>query len=309
MSVIKSNKTKILFLIGAILIIVLSALITFNPFKVIPSWDEIFNFIGLSDISSKANGYSMSVHYLDVGKADAILIECDSKNILIDSGNVDPDNKVVEYLKKRHINNLDLVIATHPDKDHIGGMSNIIYEFEINHFMMPQIPEEVTPKSSVYEGMIYALNSNGIAVDNPVSGESFEIGGAQALIVAPVKMRDDTNNNSIVLKLTYGNDSFLFTGDAQADEEADILKSGYNIQSTVLKVGHHGSKTSTTESFLESVRPEYAVISVGEDDNNLPKKVILDRLSKNGVRFYRTDLNGTIVIATNGDGINIFTQK
>lgn len=309
MNLIKFNKTKIVFLVVAILIIVLSALITFNPFNIMPSWNKIFNFVGLSDISSKADGYDMSVHYLDVGKADAILIECNSKSILIDSGNVDPDNKVVEYLKKRHINNLDLVIATHPDKDHIGGMTNIIYEFEINHFMMPQIPEEVVPKSSVYESMLYALDSKGITVDNPISGENFEIGGAQALVLAPIKIYDDTNNNSIVLKLNYGNDSFLFTGDAQADEEDDVLKSGYDIQSTVLKVGHHGSKTSTTESFLKSVRPEYAVISVGEDDNNLPKKVILDRLNKNGVRFYRTDLSGTIVITTNGDGVNIFTQK
>lgn len=307
---VKSQKSKVILIIAIVLVVIFSALVSFKVFDVLPSWNEIFNFFGISDISSKADGYDLAVQYMSVGKADAMLIECNGKNMLIDSGNVDPSNTVVEYLKKRNIKDLDLVIATHPDKDHIGGMANVVYEFNINRFMMPEIPEKLIPKSSAYEGMVYALNAKGIIVENPTPGDRFEFGGAEGLILGPVKQYDDsTNNNSIVMRLAYGNDSFLFTGDAEKEEEADIISQGYDLKTTVLKLGHHGSKTSTSEAFLKAVAPQYAVISVGEDDNNLPKKIILDRLSENGVRFYRTDLNGTVVMTSNGTGITVFTQK
>lgn len=310
MKKIQSSKARIAAIVTVIFIVVFSALISFRPFDFIPGWNQIFDSVGLSDVSFKADEYALSVHYIDVGKADAILIQCDGKNMLIDSGNIDPSNKVIEYLKKRNVKNLDLVVATHPDKDHIGSMANIIYEFNIQKFMMPEIPEDIVPKSSVYQSMIYALNSKNLIVNNPVSGDTFTLGNANCNILAPIKQYDDsTNNNSIVIKLNYKNDSFLFVGDAEKEEEQDILNTEYDLKSTVLKVGHHGSKTSTTKEFLEAVAPQYAVICVGEDNNDLPKKSVLDRLTKNGVKTYRTDLNGNIVITTDGSGVNIFTQK
>ncbi len=303
------NKKFLTSILTLLFVLILSALITFRPFDNLPSWSQIFNLFGLSDVDKNVKNYDMSVHYIDVGKADAIFITCNDKNILIDSGNVEPQNPVVEYLKRQQVSKLDLVIASHQDKDHIGGMSNILYEFEIDKFMMPQLPDNLIPSSNCYESMMYVLSEKDIPISFPKCGENFQLGDMQINILGPVKQSNDsTNNNSIVMQIIYKDAKFLFMGDAEEEEEYDILDLGINIESDVIKIGHHGSKTSTTQELLDAVLPKYAVISVGEDNNNLPKKSVLERLADSNVKVYRTDLNGNVIIATNGDKLSVFTQ-
>ena len=174
---------------------------------------------------------------------------------------------------------------------------------------MPKLRDDIVPTSKVYENFLLAIDKNNIPVEIAIPGNTFCIGELKFEVVAPNKQYDSINNNSIVAKLIYKNISFLFTGDAEKESEQDILSKNFDIKSTVLKVGHHGSKTSTTNAFLKRVNPEYAVICVGEDKYNLPKKETINKLKNCGAKIYRTDLNGTVVMATNGDDIKVVTSR
>ena len=263
----------------------------------------------MADVSREADAYDLSVHFIDVGKADGIYIRCNGKHILIDSGDVEYSGTVTNYLKRQGVEVLDMVVVTHFDRDHIGGMANVLMEFEVKRFLMPELPEELVPDSAAYETMIYALGARRVPAESPDIGDRFSLGGMEIRVLGPQRVYDDMNDNSILLKMTYGEISFLFMGDAEENAEKDLLEQGYDLRSTVLKVGHHGSKTSTSQELLDAVMPQAAVISVGEDRNELPKTQVLDRLSENGAAVFRTDLNGTIVMASNGDMLHIFMEK
>ena len=294
--------------IALTLVIVLSALFTFRPFGMV-GWREIFSFFGLSDHTISSQDYDFSVHFIDVGKADSIFITCKGKNILIDAGDVDLYARTAEYLEKQGVSRLDLVVATHPDQDHIGGMANVLLDFEVEQFLMPYVPEETISNSLSFQKMVYALEAKQIAQISPTPGTSFAIGEVQIQILGPQKVYEDSNNNSIILKLSYQEDSFLFMGDAEGEAENDLLSSGYDLHVDVLKVGHHGSDTSTTPELLESVQPRVAVISVGEDRNNLPKQEVLQRLQDLGVWIWRTDQDGTVIAASYGQGLTWITER
>lgn len=249
------------------------------------------------------------VHYLDVGKADSALIQCGDVDILIDAGDVDNNHFVCSYLKQQNVDDLELVIATHPDRDHIGQMEDVINTFDIDEFMMPNIPESAIPTDVTYLNMMDALNNKEVEVTSPEAGESISLGDITVEILAPINLADDTNGNSIVSKIMYKDKKFLFMGDADTAEEKDILSAGYDVKSDVLKIGHHGSKTSTSKEFLKAVNPNYAVISVGKDKNNLPKQETIDKLNEVGAKIYRTDLDGTIIMGTDGEDIIISTER
>jgi beta-lactamase superfamily II metal-dependent hydrolase len=274
-----------------------------------PSFSILTDTFNKFASNGSVSDYHFSVHYIDVGKADAILVKCDDKNILIDAGDVSTKSPVVAYLKREGVTKLDLVVATHPDRDHIGGMINVIYEFPIEKYLMPQVPEEIEPDNVTYEGLLSALHIRNVNTDIPKVPDDFILGEMRIKIFAPVKQYNNVNNNSIVMQIIYKDKKFLFTGDAETESENDILSKGYDLESDVLKVGHHGSKTSTSVKFLEAIKPKYAVICVGEDKNKLPKQEIIDRLNSAGARIYRTDINGTVILATNGDKIAAFTEK
>ena len=273
------------------------------------TWHDVYTSVGITEPTDVFENYDMSAHFIDVGKADSIYVNCKDKNILIDGGEKDTYNTVVEYLKKKGIKKLDLVIASHPHSDHIGGLVEVLNEFKIGKVLMPKLRDDIVPTSKVYENFLLAIDKNNIPVEIAISGNTFYIGNLKIEIFAPNKQYDSINNNSIVAKLIYKNISFLFTGDAEKESEQDILSKNFDIKSTVLKVGHHGSKTSTTNAFLKRVNPEYAVICVGEDKYNLPKKETINKLKNCGAKIYRTDLNGTVVLATNGDDIKVVTSR
>lgn len=305
----KKGKNRMIFAVFAALVIAFAVIVTYSTDSSFKVWKETFEFFGVSDSPKQSYDYAMSVHVLDVGKADAIYIHCEDKNILIDAGDVDPTNMVTEYLKKQNVEKLDLVIVSHPDRDHIGGMPDVIKHFPIDRFMMPEVPDEILPTTKTYETMLLRLKEKEMKIDKPVAGDSFMVGNMQFDIFAPGKQYKNMNNNSIVAKIQYGEDRFLFTGDAEKESEKDMIKSGYDLTADVLKIGHHGSATSTTQQFLDAVRPQIAVISVGQDKNNLPKSSTIDRLYENNIQVYRTDTDGIVIFSTNGDGITILKEK
>ncbi len=245
------------------------------------------------------------VHFVDVGQADCALVLCDGAAMLIDGGNVEDSSLVYSYLKKHEVDALDYMIATHPHEDHIGGLSGALNYASVDKVYSPTD----THDSKVFEIFAEQVAKNGAEIYVPEVGESFELGSAKVDILA-CNSTEDTNNTSIVLKITYGTTSFLFTADAEREAEQVILESGRNLKSTVLKVGHHGSADSTTYPFLREIMPEYAVISVGSDNSyGHPHEEAVSRLQDAGVKIYRTDLHGTVICTSNGESVSFTTDK
>lgn len=241
----------------------------------------------------------MKVHYIEVGQGDSELIQVDGKNILIDAGT--SDKKALNYLKSIGIKTLDYVIATHPHEDHIGSMDDVINTFNIGTFYAPK----VTHTTKNFENMVNALKNKNLKMTVSKVGDTLTIGNATLTFLAPNSEKyEDLNNYSIVCKLKYGNNSFLFDGDAEALSEGEILAKQFDVKADVLKVGHHGSTSSTSQDFLNKVNPKYAIISDEKNnDYGHPHKQILDKLNAKGIKIFRTDLNGTIIATSNGTDI------
>lgn len=255
-----------------------------------------------------STGEKLYVHFIDVGQADCILIEEPSgKNILIDGGNRADAELVKDYLHDHSIKKIDLLIGTHPHEDHIGGLKDVIESFDIGTIYMPK----VVHTSSTYENLLKTVKKYNYKITPPKAGSSFKFGDTTLEILGPVSNAyESLNNYSIVIRLSYGNTSFLFTGDAEELSEQEILDKGYNISSTVLKVAHHGSRYSTTEAFLQNVSPKYAVIS-SEVDNSYghPHREVLELLNKHHADIYRTDEMGTIVLSSDKQTISLEENK
>ena len=254
--------------------------------------------------SSKAATPPLYVHYINVGQGDSIYIKTPAgADILIDGGNNDKGDDVVTYLKKQHVDDIEVMIATHPDADHIGGLDTVLKAYKVEQVYAPR----VSHTSQTYKDFLTAVKNEGLTIKTAQKGVSLGLKGVTAVFVGPVKSysTDDTNDWSAVLKLTYGKRSFLFTGDAETKAESDMIASKQNLRADVLKVGHHGAKTSTSEAFLNAVKPTYAVISVGKGNSyGHPTAEVLNRLKAHKINIFRTDLQGTIIIKT--DGTNLY---
>lgn len=247
---------------------------------------------------------NLLVYFIDVGQADSILIRNDNYTMLIDAGNNLDGEKLVNYIKSLGISRLNYVVATHAHEDHIGGMNDIINNFKIDKFYMP----DVISTTKTFEDMLDALSNNNLKYNTPTIDEQLKLGNAILNILHVGNSSKDLNDSSIVLKLTFGNNTFLFMGDATSEVEKQLLEK--NISSDVLKVGHHGSKYSTSKVFLDKVNPKYAVISVGLNNSyDHPNKVTLDKLEKRNIKLYRTDKNGTIIFNSDGNKINVNMVK
>ncbi|KGK87241.1 ComEC/Rec2 family competence protein [Clostridium sp. HMP27] len=263
----------------------------------------------LTSCSTSINTYNnvknniLKVHFIDVGQGDSILLSFNNHHMLIDSGTLESSDNLIKYLKKNNIKKFDYVLATHPHDDHIGSMKYIIKDFKIENFYAPKALSE----ESSFKDMVNYLRIKNLKIKIAKNGVNFDLGNeVHCEMLSPIRSTyDNLNNYSAVLKVCYGGISFLFMGDAELESELDILNQKTDVKSTVLKVGHHGSNTSTSELFLKEVSPRIAIISCGKHNMfNHPSKDILKKLINLNVKIYRTDIDGTVVLSTNGKTIS-----
>lgn len=253
------------------------------------------------------SGQNLTVHFLDVDQGDSILLEIDGRSMLIDSGESDQGKVVTAYLQDQGISTLDYVVATHPHSDHIGGMNEILNNFQVEHFVDSGYPHT----SKTYENMLTTIDQKNIPFQLVQAGQKIDFDPAVDIeILNPAKTySEDLNENSVVLKVTYGTTSFLLMGDAGLETEEHIMKAGYNVDSDILKVGHHASRSGSGASFISAVSPEVSVIEVGAgNDYGHPHAEILEKLQK-ASKVYRTDLDGTITVTTDGSTYTVTTEK
>ncbi|MEH2936535.1 MBL fold metallo-hydrolase [Acutalibacter sp. JLR.KK004] len=253
-----------------------------------------------------AEGSSFEIHYIDVGQADAALVLCDGQAMLIDGGNAEDSNLIYAYLKKLSLDHLQYIVCTHAHEDHVGGLAGALNYATVDVAFSPVTSYD----SRAFGNFVTYLDKQGVSITIPKAGDSFSLGSATVSILGPINSSDDPNNTSIVLRIVYGDTSFLFTGDAEREEEQDILNAGYTLDSTVLKVGHHGSETSTSYVFLREIMPEYAVISVGTGNSyGHPTDAVLSRLRDADVKVYRTDLQGDVICTSDGKTVSFSVAR
>lgn len=245
---------------------------------------------------------SLAVHYLDVGQGDAVFIELPNrKTMLIDAGTADRGAGIVEYIEDKGYEKIDYLLATHPHADHIGGMETVIGSLEIGEMYMPR----ATAETKTYRNLLLAVQKKGLSIHTAKAGVTVvNEGNIYGKLLAPNSQSyEDLNNYSAVFKLTYGEKSFLFMGDAEEESEQEITG---DVSADVLKAGHHGSSTSTSAGFLQKVSPEAAVISCGKDNSyGHPHRETLENLKNAGVTVYRTDTMGTVIAYCDGTSIQI----
>lgn len=260
-------------------------------------------------------GGPLQVYYLDVGQGDSELIRIPGEtgyfNMLIDTGEYEYADGLTEYLKGLGVERIDALVCSHPHTDHMGCMARIIQRFDIGAVYMPLLPEDRTPVTTAYEKLLDAAAEKGLTINRLHEDAIIESpAGAQFQVVSPRVDADweGANNYSAVIRLVYGESSFLFTGDAEEASEKVILEDGYKLRSDVLKCGHHGSSSSTSDEFLEAVDPKYAVMSCGEGNRyGHPHRETIQKLKKGKITAYRTDKDGTILAESEGSEITFTT--
>lgn len=266
------------------------------------SYGETQSVTQENDNVNNLDSDEMKVHFIDVGQGDSIFIELpNTKTMLIDAAENEYADRITNYIYSCGYNTLDYVVATHPHSDHIGGMADVIGAFNVENVIL----SPATHTTKTYTNMLKAIDDSGAKVTIGVAGtEIFSDGDLSAVVIAPVtEDYSDLNNSSVMVMLTYGSRKFLFTGDAENSEENTITA---DIDCDVLKVGHHGSSTSTSRAFLTAASPEYAVISCGMGNSyGHTHTETLDRLEGAGVKIYRTDLQGDIIMTCDGEKITV----
>ena len=292
----------------------LIALVTAAILLIIPQTrNRVLEYLGFFDTDSpqaEIPDGEIAVHFIDVGQGDTELImTSDGKTVLIDSGTPESRTVLTGYLKDQGVKKIDYFVLTHPHADHIGGAAAVLDAFDVVNVIMTDAPTT----TSTYKKVLQKIDEKDCGVIFAEAGKEYSLGEAKITILSPVSdYSDDLNNTSIVLRLTYGRTAFMFTGDAEKKAEQDMLTKfpASYFRADVLKLGHHGSSTSTSDGWFFAVSPEYAVISCGRNnDYGHPHREILSLLKKNGTTYFRTDTDGSIVMSSDGESVKIISPS
>lgn len=300
----------------AVILVILGAIFSYSAYLELGT-DEVPDAAVNSFIQKDAD---LEIHFIDVGQGDCSLIKWEGASILIDCGEREQADTVLKYLKKQGVKKLDYIIATHPHSDHIGGMGDIISELEVGKVIAPRVSDDMTPTTKTYERFLQALKDKSLKLTAAKPDTTYTLSSTKASaadkrppkfeILAPVNDYKDLNNYSVVIRLTYGRTSYLFTGDAEKEAELDILEYGAELDSDVLKMGHHGSSTSSSDKFYEEVSPDICVIQCGNGNSyGHPHKETIDKINSSGAKVYRNDTDGTVIVYSDGDEIFVKTSK
>ena len=301
----KKSNSKYSVLYGILALILAAAVYFLYPYI-----NDLFSGGEPGGTSVTADG-DLAVHFIDIGQGDSILLRFPTgENMLIDTGDRDSGDTLVKYLRSQSIQTLDYLVLTHPDSDHIGEAYDVLSNFKVKNVWM----SSRTSTTKTYTNILNKIDELGLEIETPFRGETYTVGEGKITILSPVDGKNYSNNNnaSIVMKFEYGSVSFMFTGDAEGPAEEDILSaySASSLRCDVLKCGHHGSSSSTSDAFLNAVSPKYAVISCGTGNTyGHPHKETMAKLNAKGLTILRTDTQGTVIIATNGETISVHTEK
>ncbi|KMT22762.1 ComEC/Rec2 family competence protein [Clostridium cylindrosporum] len=269
---------------------------------------SVLIFVGCAQKESISTSPQLEVSVIDVGQGDAIFIKTpDRKNILIDTGSKDEKDKLYSFLSSKDIKNIDILVGTHPHEDHIGNMPSVIKDFTIGKVYMPK----VTHTSKTFKDTMSSIREKSLKITSPKSSEILNLGDVKIEFIAPnSKSYKDLNNYSIVVKLTYGRNSFMLMGDAEKYSEKEIISKGYQLKSDVIKLGHHGSFSSSSKKFIEKVNPKYAVVSCSKNNEyGHPHRETIKLLENLNISLIKTYESGTVTFISDGKNINVNTKK
>ena len=300
-----ANKKKWCTVLIIALVVIAAAVISVSEMQdgSLPTWDVLYGTAGLTETQTEPSQNNLTVHFIDVGQGDSILVQTPQENMLIDAGDNTQKKNLLAYLEEYGVTALDYAVATHPHSDHIGSMDDVLQALPVRSILMPRLSESNTPSNSSYQNFLTAVQQSGAKVIAAKPGMTFSMGQAEFTVLGPVSQAENINNMSVILRLDWGETSFLFTGDAESAEEKEILNGEYAdyLEADVLKLGHHGSTSSSSKKFLQAVEPTYGIISCGVDnDYGHPHRETLDKAEKLGIQILRTDEMGSIRFTSDG---------
>lgn len=308
----KINKKRLPVLILAIIVILGNTFLHSNMGRtLVNQFKTKFQIHDLSQTSKNeeevipATG-EMKVTFIDVGQGDATLVQTSTSSLLMDTGKPAAKEELINALSNAGVSTIDYLILTHPDADHVGNGDTIVETYDVKNVIYPDIEKD----TKCWEITKTAIEERNINTIHPTVGESYQLGDASFTILCPARIKEDANNSSVGIKLTHGNNSFVMCGDAEEEEEWEMVTGSINLEADVLKCGHHGSSTATCDKFLEAVNPTYAVISSGAGNSyGHPHAEVIAKLQDDDVQIYRTDQLGTITAISDGTTIQWKSEK
>lgn len=306
-SFLKPKEQKKAYVIA--LLVIFGLIITILEIFGITNWHRVSLFSGAVD-GIKTTDTDFAVYYLDAGQSDCSIVVCDGKVLVIDTGSYPQLLDIQEALFALEVETIDYLLVTHQHDDHMSGAERLMGLYNVENIVMPRLSDENMVESETYDRLLYAIANNNV---NPIVAQEVDylnLGSARIEILAPQKQYKELNNMSTVIKITYGDTSFLFQGDAESQVENDLLFSDYDLSADVLKLGHHGSKTASTEKYLDAVNPDIAIVSCGQGNSyGHPRVSVIEHLVERGMDYYITVDNGDITVTSDGNNIEVFTQK